>query len=1500
MGIILLILFMGILLTLPPVQSFVGRVVTKELKKSTGVDINVKRVAVSIFGGVKLREVLIRDHHQDTMIYAKNIQTRIISKARLIDGDLIFGDINAQSLIFYMKTYKGEENSNIDVFVEQLDNGKPSSGIPFIMKVQNLKVANGHFRIENQNSTNPISVDFTQLNADLDNFSIYGDVITADVNMFSIQDHRGIFVENLSGKAKYSNTELFLKDLVATTKEKSHLVGNVVMTYGKGDMSAFTDKVMITANFEQGSKLSSSDVFFFYPEVIRGKVFDFRAQVSGTLNDFTANNLFLEDEETLLNGNLNFKNITDSERDFSISGDITELSSSGKQIKNLLPNILSKLPDELDNLGKTSIVGKMYLDRHTLDIQSNITTAIGNATTDIVLGNLTSEGEITYRGRITTQRFNLGRFLKQKSLGPITANLVVNGEGFTEKTVRSTINGTISSFYFTGYNYKKILVSADLKQPYFRAEVHVDDDNAKFSFDGLLDLSKKVMRYELEAQVDYADLNVINLVERDEVSVLKGNAKFNGEGNSLDELSGELNLSRSSYQNQNDTYYFEDFQIISAFEDDNVHVISIDSPDIIEGKLIGRFSYDDLPEIFENALGTLYTNYSPHKIKENQFLKFDFSVYNKIIEVFYPSISLGRNTFIKGNINPDDEIFKLNFVTPSLNIGNNKVSRLNLQVDNKNPLFNAFIEMDSLRTKHYKIADFGMINVKHNDTLYFRTEFKGGNKSRDFYNLNMYYTINQEKNSVIGFQKSELNFKDYLWHINPDNDQENKIVFHKSIDNFTFDAIKIVHDDQLIKLMGVSKGEDYKDIDLTFKDVDLSKITPDIENLSLDGLLNGNVHFSQEKNIFNPVASIEIMNLAINEIALGDFMADIQGDEDLKKFGINAYLYKDSETVFAAEGDLEVVNKETNANFDIRMNGFNIKPFSSFGGDIISNIRGLATGRATVIGSLSNPEINGRIFLDKAGMKVPYLNIDFNLEDNAVVDITDRNIFFRNINLTDTKYQTQSIFNGTITHKLFSNWVLDLYLNTDRFLVLDTKDSEDALFYGTAFIKGNATISGPTSGLLIKANATSEKGTSIKIPIGSNKSSGEVSHINFLSPEEKYNLKKTKQIGFNTSGLEMLFNLNVTTDAEIDIIIDRASGHAIRGGRGNGVLEMNINTLGSFTMNGILTVEEGHYDFRYGGIISKRFNVKKGGTITWSGNPALANMNIQGIYSTEANPAVLLDNPNFNRKIPVDLVIDVKGTLEALQEPDFTINFPSVSTVLQSEIQYKLSNDDARRNQAFSLLMFRNFTGSDGMSSGAFAGSLTETASSLFNNILSDDNSVFQIEVDYTVRNKNPNSNRDFEDFDRLGINVSTQINEDITINGKLGVPVGGAQESVVVGNVEVLLRLNEDRSLNARVFNRENDINYFGEGIGYTQGIGITWEANFDTFEELWRKIFYSKKKQREAELREATSSEPKNTQRDTDSDFNKEFQKFIQNRGKQRQKQKIDDTIERAPDPF
>jgi hypothetical protein len=73
---------------------------------------------------------------------------------------------------------------------------------------------------------------------------------------------------------------------------------------------------------------------------------------------------------------------------------------------------------------------------------------------------------------------------------------------------------------------------------------------------------------------------------------------------------------------------------------------------------------------------------------------------------------------------------------------------------------------------------------------------------------------------------------------------------------------------------------------------------------------------------------------------------------------------------------------------------------------------------------------------------------------------------------------------------------------------------------------------------------------------------------------------------------------------------------------------------------------------------------------------------------------------------------------------------------------------------------------------------------------------------------------------------------------------------------------------LNFKVFNRENDINYIGEGVGYTQGIGITYQVDFDTFDELYNKVFRNLKYKQE--------QEQKSRNEVPDSNFAPEFVNF------------------------
>ena len=121
--------------------------------------------------------------------------------------------------------------------------------------------------------------------------------------------------------------------------------------------------------------------------------------------------------------------------------------------------------------------------------------------------------------------------------------------------------------------------------------------------------------------------------------------------------------------------------------------------------------------------------------------------------MFVPKVKIGSNTFVNGNIDADKGSFKFQMKSPSINAYDNQIDSLSLEIDNKNPLYNTYFEVKKADFGVYAIQDFNLINTTIKDTLFFRTEFKGGDTGKDTYELNFYHTLNKKQESIIGIKK---------------------------------------------------------------------------------------------------------------------------------------------------------------------------------------------------------------------------------------------------------------------------------------------------------------------------------------------------------------------------------------------------------------------------------------------------------------------------------------------------------------------------------------------------------------------------------------------------------------------------------------------------------------------------------------------------------------------------------------------------------------------------
>jgi len=1427
-----------LILSIPPVQTALGKYVTKIINEDYGTNINIEKVGLQFNGDVELKQIYIQDYKKDTLIAIKELNTSIIHFKNLYDGKLNFGDIDIMNLIFNVKTYKGESDTNLDIFVAKFDEDNPRpEKSSFLLSSSDVSIYDGTFRLIDENRDTQKVLEFYNLNINATNFVIDGSDVRTRINTLVFKDSRGAYVKNMMTDFEYTTSHMIFDNLSIKT-EKSLLKGDVRFDYNREDFKYFEDKVQVSANFKD-SEVYLNDLNTFYNEFGVNQKAILDVNLSGTLNDLKANNLRLDASgRSKIYGDLNFKNLfSNDEGDFSMDAKFDNLTSNYYDLRALLPNILGEsIPSVFSKLGNFRITGTSFITDTTIDADIRINTELGLIISDMKMTRVDDIDNASYVGNVVFDEFDLGVILNDPKVKTTSLDLDVDGRGFTLDNLSTQVSGKVFQIEYNDYNYENIEVSGRLGNQIFNGLLESKDENFKFKFNGLADLSKEIKTFNFNANVAFANLRALNFITKDSMSVFRGNVTTSMKGSTIDDAYGTLKFENTTYVNENDEYYFKDFKIESKFEADK-HIVTINSPDIIEGKMSGNFRFKDIGKLVENSVGSIYTNYIPNKIETNQYVEFNFKIYNKIVEVFYHDLELGPNTSVKGRIETDEKQFNLTFNSPQIKLFDNFANDISILIDNSNPLFNTYVEIDTLSTKYYDVSKFSLINVTQRDTLFIKSEFNGGKQNLDDFNLSMFYTIDENNKSVIGFRKSSVLFKDNEWVINEDKNKRNKITFTRDFKNFDISEMVMNHFDERIELSGIIKDDDYKDLKLDFTDVDLKKITPTIDSLFLEGRVNGKLEILQKDGVILPNSTVVISDLKANDYELGELNAQIKGNNSLTNYTVDVSLKNDNLKSLDAKGMIDV---DTNMiDVDVVFEEFLLDPLDPFGEGIITNIRGLVTGSAKVNGSLKNPQFNGDLLLDNAGLTIPYLNIDYSFDFDSKVKLESQKFIFQDVEITDSEFFSKATLNGFIGHNNFSDWKLGLEIDTDRLLVLNTEYDEEQLYYGTGFVDGKATIAGPTDALKIEFNGSTARGTVFKIPLSDLETYGDNSYIHFLSPDEK-EARLRGEIISNTKvqGLELEFNLFVNPYADIEIVIDKNSGSTIQG-TGNGNLLFDINTNGKFQMFGDFQIVEGNYNFAYGGLVQKKLTVVPGGSIRWEGDPLKAEIGLTAVYKTQANPSVLLDNP-INRSIDVEVEVNLTGQLEQPQ-PDFTFNFPNVNSTIRSELDYRLDTKESRENQALFLLSTGSFASELSLGQQAY-GTISDRVNAFLNSFLTSEDDKLQVGVDYQVGEQTA----EYQTDDRLGLTLSTKISDRVLINGKVGVPIGGVNQTVIAGDVQIDVLLNDDGTLKATFFNRENSIRNFGEEIGYTQGAGISYNVEFDTFKELVQIIFTGKNKKK------------------------------------------------------
>ena len=1396
---------------------------------------------------MRLKGVEIRDHHLDTLIFVKKLSTSILSAKSVLDAEINLGKVSLEGVHYYTKTYKGETNDNSSIFYKSFNDGSPKDSLasPFILRSSNVYVSDLNYRLINANRKDSVNFSAKNIGGSLQDLLVFGSDFSAKARGLYFVDNKNLEVTNLTTDFSLTDSVMHFKETILQTRT-SKIIANIDFLYGKNDLADFNNKVNIKAKFEK-SKISIRDLKKYYNELSGNDVISFSGSLNGMLNNFSLNKLNLRTNKGIrIIGDLAFVNAVNNENGFVFEGDLKNLTATYGKLKNILPNVLGKnLPSEFSKFGKFTIKGRVNVTPDQMNATVNLKSEIGSIISDLQISDIDNIDYASYSGDIELKKFNIGVLFNDPLFGETSLKGDVNGRGFKLETINTSFIGKVSGLTFKDYIYKNITANGQYQNNKFDGDLTINDDNFKMKFNGLADLSSKIHKFDFKSDIEYLNLKETNLFTRDSISVLKGNIQLDVEGNTLDDITGKAIFKKIIYKNQTEEYVFKEFNVTSSLKD-SIKTIDVDSKDIAKGYISGKFSFSELIPVAQNALGSIYANYSPYKVEPNQYVDFNFTIYNQIVSVFYPKIIIDNNTKIKGRVNSNKSLLRVDFASPKLDIYGNEIKKIRLITNNQNPLYNTSLTAEEVNTDYYKIAKLNLLNRTQNDTLFFKSVFKGGLKKNKDFNLDFFYTFNEEGKSVLGFEDSSFKFKDNVWSINPDKLNTDRITFDLKTNEFNFSQFKLVSGEQKIEFTGSLKGDTEKILLADFTKVQLESFLPEIDSLALKGQLSGNFDFIQKEGTYQPEATMSIKDFEVNNFTQGNLLLNIVGDNSYEKYKVNLSLENKKVKSIAALGSLDFSTKRPLIDLEVFLEEFGLDAFSPLGQDVLSSIRGTASGNFNLRGFLGNPEMDGTLTLKNAGLKFPYLNVDYDFEGESTITLQQQSFIFEDFSLLDTKHKTKGKLQGDITHLNFDKWFLNFEIESDNLLVLDTENTEEALYFGSAFIDGTASITGLTEQLTIEINAKTKPGTLFVVPLKDVETVDSYRLIHFKT-EEKEVIDRQNEIALEAlKGLSLNINLEVTKDATAQVVIDEVYGSQLTG-NGNGNLRIEIDTRGKFNMFGDYSIEKGVYDFKYGGIVNKPFVIQKGGTVSWNGNPYEANLDVTAINKVKANPGVLLQNFNSNRKIEVDLVTRITGGLFSSKQ-DLDIQLTNVDPTIAGELEFILNDNNVneKTTQFISLLAFGNFANPDKVDFNA-GETISNTASSAvaaaFNSLLNNPDSKFQLGVDYQQGNRNNAERLNIID-NQVDVSVSTQVSDRVIINGKVGVPVGAQTQSSVVGEVKVEVLLNKEGNFRGVIFNRQNEIQYSQQEEGYTQGIGLSYQVNFNTLSDLLRKIGIKKRK--------------------------------------------------------
>jgi hypothetical protein len=1440
-----------------PVQTWAAKKATSYLSKELNTTVDIKSLYIRPFSSVVLEGLFILDKQQDTLLSTPKLAVELSGfsifnsiKRKVID----FESIQLDNGSFYLKKQK-DSTTNLQFVLDYFNSGDTTKtkSKPWALTFQKITINNFHFRYKNKLRTTAVSgvnfddLDVSKFTTIVRNMDLKNHLFKARIGGFTLREKSGFYVKNLNANATVDTNQILLQNLNIITANSN--VKNFFRMRFKSfsDFDNFEEKINMDADFKS-SHLSSKDVAYFTPSL--GKIsfeLGIDGRIRGLVNNLKAKGLTVTAAQaTFLKGDFNLRGLPDWENTF-LQLKFDQIATNKKDLDYLYSHFTGKrnqhVPAIVGKFGNINFTGNFTGLQNDFVAFGVFKTKLGRFDPDINL-KINKAGVPSYSGKVKTSNFDLGTLIDNKTIGRTTLSANVSGRGDDLNTLNVKGDARIAYIGFKGYNYTNLVTGGTFRNKLVNGKIAINDKNLKLNLAGSVNLNPKLPIYNFKGNVANARLQKLKLLKDTITFNTQLNTNFSG--TSLDNLDGTILLTQISLTDPKRRYVVDTVSLTASGKGAE-RTIALKS-DLADGSIKGSYDLATLPAYFK----TIAKRYIPSLKTENIAHKpqnFDFTLNLKNLDpataMFMPDLNIpDQGTFI-GKFNSNNKTATLNGYVKTFKYGKIVFHDFIIDESTSDDFLGLNVSLSQVDlTDSLFIKNINITNFLKNDSLNFNVKLSDKNAANQ---LDLYGVIEfgRDTTAKVSILPSDVILERENWKIQ----EQVKIRF---LDGKTqISGFELSNGLQKVRINGfVSDNVDDKlnVVFAKFSMATLNQLTKS-SGVLLKGSLNGDVVLSSIIKSPGVEANLLIDSLMMNKTLVGDVKLKSALDNERSEAKVDLNITNRGLETMKIAGVYGIGHGEgDNLDFDVKMDRTEAIIFEPFIKQLVSNMKGTVSADLKLTGPPSAPQLNGNLSLNNTGLTVNYLKTAYTVTDK--LDVSNSVIKIDKMLLKDFKGGTGTV-NGTVDLNNIANPTLNVTLDANNLLALNTTFKDNHIYYGTAYGTGKFSFTGPIDNMKIDIKATTQAGTIFNIPLNTSSTAADYDFIRFVDHNDTTRRVVEKRKAFN--GVTLNFDLT----ADEKTIVRIATDYGIL--EGSGVarnLKLNINSLGDFEIFGDFLITSGKFEFTAKDFISKNFTVNQGGTLRWTGDPANAEINLKALYEVRTNIAPLysaagLQSPFGSKQVLVQAELIITKSL--LQPTiDFNFNFPLDPSIVDDLNTY-LADNNNRSQQALSIIVRRNFASGQGNTLtnqvlGTAGEAVSEFAFNKLNSFISQSNIK---NVDLNIRSFN-DASLGFRFFDeRLLITGSLYSNNGASDLFNTRTSLFNSDFQKLTKDFEMQYLIRKDGNLRARYSYRAlntttlNTIN--GDlSTQYVNGVGFIYQRDFDTFGEFIRNIFRQSRRDR------------------------------------------------------